>query len=853
MPSFKLSDNLYWVGVLDKDLRVFDVVMTTEHGTTYNSFLLKTPKYTVLFETVKEKFFDTFLSNLKEVCDPAAIDYIVIDHTEPDHVGSLEKLLTIAPKAKVLASAIAHGFLKDICNRRIPGEAVCDNQVLQLDTCKLRFISVPFLHWPDSIYTYIEEMETLVTCDSFGAHYADDNICSDLISGDFIPAARYYFTMIMGPFKKHVQYALGRIKDLPLKMICPGHGPVLRRNLPYYLGLYDEWSRATEKVKREKPLVVNAYASAYGYTKTIGEEVVAGIKDVIDAEVQSFDMVYAKGKEVEKLMAEADGILAGSCTINGDVLPPVMDLLMHLNGIVDGGKVAGAYGSYGWSGEATEMLMARLRLLRMNTVEPPCKIVFKPSPKKLEAARKYGQRFGHKLQENQVGKIDSFSGKLYWKCTVCGEVFEGALPPQFCSVCGAGVEAFVEFVPDTVTFRHDQPMKYAIIGSGVAAVSAAKAIRARNADAQIDIYTREKVLPYHRPLLPKCFLTNTPDRIFNIEPESFYQEKRITLHLGTEVTAIDPDGHALTTATGERQLYDKLIMATGSRCFVPPIQGVTTPGVHTLREKADLDLIKSKVRGQGKKNIVVIGGGLLGLECAHYLAAIDHHITIIEACPCLLPRQLDMEGGRLLQMTIAEQKNICFINGTCVEDIQGGEQVSGVRTAKGDLIPCDLVIVSAGISSNKALAEAAGLEVNRSIVVNERMQTSHPDIYAAGDCAVCNQRFDGIWETAMEQGNVAGANAAGEELVYKPKVFGATLHAFGTKLFSVGTFPQPGDHSFQTVSVCSELTRSYKKLFFKDNVLCGGILLGDVSLTRPLLTGVSHKFTVEEAEEQKLI
>ncbi len=853
MSAFKLNDNLYWVGIQDKELRVFDVVMHTEHGTSYNSYLLKTENHTVLFETIKEKNFPAFMDNLLEVCDPSQIDYIIIDHTEPDHAGSLEKLLAIAPKAKVLASAIAHNFLKDICNRRIPGEAVTDNQTLKLDNFTLRFISVPFLHWPDSIYTYIEEMQTLVSCDSFGAHFADDRVCNDLITEDFISAFRYYFFMIMGPFKKHVQYALGRIKELPLKMICPGHGPVLRQNLSYYLNLYDQWSKVVPAIKREKPLVVNAFVSAYGYTAAIGEEIIAGIADIMDVDVKSFDMVYAGAADVTAMMAEADGILAGSCTINGDVLPPVMNLLMNLNGIQHGGKIAGAYGSYGWSGEAAEMLTARMRLLRMNVVEPPCRIVFKPSVKKLEQARKYGQRFGKKLREKWEAQVDGTTGKLYWKCTVCGEVFEGALPPSFCPVCGAGPEAFIEFTPECVSFHQDTPMRAVIIGSGIAAVSIAKAIRARNQEAQIDIYTRETILPYHRPMLPKGFLSNTPDRIFYIEPEDFYRDNRINIHLGQNVISIDPAGHRLQLEDGTSVDYDKLALATGARCFVPPIQGNTIPGVHTLREKADLDLLKSRVRGQGKKNIVIIGGGLLGLECAHYLAPLDHQITIVENCPCLLPRQLDPEGGAMLQQIIAAQKNIRFVNGVCVEEILGKEKVNSVRTTGGEQIACDLVIVSAGVAANKSLAEEAGLATARAITVNERMQTTNMDIYAAGDCAICNQRYDGIWETAMEQGNVAGANIAGDNLDYRPKVFGATLHAFGTQLFSVGIIPPPDDHAVQIISACNEPEQTYMKLFFKNNILCGGILLGDVKLTRPLLTGVSCGFSIEEAREQKLI
>ncbi|MDD3119124.1 MAG: FAD-dependent oxidoreductase [Victivallales bacterium] len=854
MAVLQLRENFFWVGVLDRELRVFDVVMRTEHGTTYNAYLLKTPAYTVLFETVKESFWPEFLANLRAVCDPAAIDYIVLNHTEPDHAGSLEKLLAVAPKAKVLATPVAHGFLRDICNRRIPGEEVRDNQVLQLDNCRLQFLSVPFLHWPDSMYTYIPEFDLLVSCDSFGAHYADERVCNDLITADFTPAFRYYFTMIMGPFRKHVRYALERLRQLPpLAMICPGHGPVLRKNIPYYLGLYERWSREDARPEHRRPLVVNAYVSAYGYTAELGREIVSGVAEEIAADVRSFDMVTADAGAVAALLAEADGILVGSCTINGDVLPPVMDLLMRLNGIQHGGKVAGAYGSYGWSGEAAEMLTARLKVLRMEVIEPPCRVVFKPAPKKLAAARRYGIRFGRKLKEHWEAKKDPGSGRIYWQCTVCGEIFEGALPPGFCPVCGAGAEAFVAYTPPTVSFRREAPVRVVIVGSGIAAVAAAKAVRSRNPAAEIAIYSRETILPYHRPMLSKGLLTNTPDRIFYLEPEEYYREQRIELHLGRTMTRIDRSGHRIILDDGTAASYDKLVLATGARCFVPPISGHNRSGVYTLREQADLVRIKAVVRGHGSKNIVVIGGGLLGLECAHYLTRLGHRVTVIESCPCLLPRQLDPEGGMVLQEIMVAIPNLHFINGVRVEEIGGRDAAAYVRMTEGDPVDCDLVIISTGVVSNKEPAEAAGLPVDRAIVVDERMHTYDPDIYAAGDCAVCNRRFDGIWETALEQGTVAGANLAGEELTYQPKVFGATLQAFGTSLFSVGVIPAPGESDVKTVAVRNEAGRTYRKLFFRSGRLCGGILLGDVSLTRPLLHGVAVGATLEEAGENGLL
>ena len=847
MGALKVKENLYWVGVQDHDIRVFDIVMFTEYGTSYNSFILKTANHTVLFETVKLKFFDRFLANIKEVCDPAAIDYIVIDHTEPDHAGSLEKLLDYAPNAKVLASNVALSYLRDICNREIPGKAVADDEVMEIDGLHLQFLSVPFLHWPDSIYTYIPELKTLVTCDSFGCHYADDKVFNDLIEGDFTPAYRYYFNCIMGPFKPYVRYALERIKPLEIETICCGHGPVLRKDIQHYIGLYDQWSKPEKKEKRSKPKVVTAFVSAYGYSERLAREISAGVRDVIDADVSLRDMVTEDHDKVLAEIKEADGFLLGTCTINGDALPPIMNLAMGLNGITEGGKVAGVFGSYGWSGEGPDMVMSRLSLLRMRTVEPAFKTVFNPENKdKLAKARKYGQKFGKKLQEEWVKMKTDTAGKTYWKCTVCGEVFEGAMPPQNCPVCGAGQEAFIEYTPEVVTFRDDREMRVAIIGSGAGGLAAAESLRKRNDKAQIDLYTREELLPYYRPVLTRALADKVEDTEYFIHPEHFYAKNRINLHLGATVESLSPRDKSFRLADGQTVTYDKLVLATGASCFIPPIQGADLPEVVALREKTDFDRLNGLLAG-GSKKVAIVGGGLLGLETADALHRLGHNVTVLEACPSVLPRQLDPDGSPLFTKII-RKSGVEIHYGVYVEEILGEGKVTGLKTRAPQEIPADIVIVSAGIRPNVELAKAAGLKTDRGIEVNERMQTSDSGIYAVGDCAAVHGRCGGLWEPASLQGNVAGANIAGDEKTYACKLYGATLAAFGTSLFSIGDLGA-GDGKYEQIMEYNELGGKYRKIFFKDDKVVGGVLLGDVKLTNPLLLSVTRGLDTETALE----
>ena len=184
METLQLKDNFYWTGILDHDLRVFDIIMYTEFGTTYNSYVLKTGGKTVLLETAKAKFFPEYLEKLKTVADPHKIDYLIVNHTEPDHSGSVEMLLEWNPSMKIVATGCAINFLKNIVNRDFYSIPVKDNETMKIGDKTFRFLVVPNLHWPDTMYTYIEEDKTLVTCDSFGSHYAFDGILSSKVEDE---------------------------------------------------------------------------------------------------------------------------------------------------------------------------------------------------------------------------------------------------------------------------------------------------------------------------------------------------------------------------------------------------------------------------------------------------------------------------------------------------------------------------------------------------------------------------------------------------------------------------------------------------------------------------------------------
>jgi flavorubredoxin len=390
MAAIQAADRIWYVGVQDPELRVFDIIMHSDYGTSYNSYIVKGDSKTVLFETSKAKFFDEFLANIRQVCDPSELDYIVVNHTEPDHTGSLERLLELAPNAVVLGSDTALTFLREIVNHPFPAQAVNYTHNIDLGGLTMQFISVPMLHWPDSMYTYIPELKALFTCDSFGCHYSDPRVFNDLIDGDFTDAYKYYFDNIIGPFKNPFMVrALDKIQALPITFVGNGHGPVLRSNVHKYFAMYREWCTVP---KSDTRTVAVAYVSAYGYTKALADAICEGLAQG-NVKVQRFDLVVDDVQKAAEAVAASDGFLLGSPTLVGDALPPIYGALLALNPIIHRGKPAGAFGSYGWSGEAVPNLVARMQQLKLDLPLESFRVRFKPTDADLAAARQYGVDF----------------------------------------------------------------------------------------------------------------------------------------------------------------------------------------------------------------------------------------------------------------------------------------------------------------------------------------------------------------------------------------------------------------------------------------------------------------------------
>ncbi|BCZ47757.1 oxidoreductase [Clostridium gelidum] len=822
MNALELKKNFYWTGVLDPELKVFDIVMETEFGTSYNSYLLKTSEKTVLFETAKAKFFDDYLETLNKLVDISEIDYIVVNHTEPDHAGSIEKLIEMNPNIKIVGTSVAIGFLKNIVNHDFYSIAVKENDTLDLGDKTLRFMVLPNLHWPDTMYTYIEEDKTLLTCDSFGSHYSFDEILLSNVTDNegYMRANKYYFDNIIGPFKPFMIKALNRIKDLDIDMICTGHGPVIDCRIDEIKEINAKWCTVVNPNPRKT--VIIPYVSAYGYTKELAGEIAKGIKASGDIDVRDYDLLEVEKSKVLEELGYADGILFGTPTIVGEALEPIWDLTISIFAKTHGGKLASAFGSYGWSGEGVPHIIERLKQLNMKVVDG-LRIKFKPSDNDLSEAYDYGFNFGCILQNKENQKKKSAKRTLV-KCLVCGDIFDSSL--EICPVCGVGKENFISVEVDENDYKKNTNEIYLILGNGAAGISAATAIRERNETCSIVLASNENVLGYNRPMLTKSMIAKFNSNQIAVHDEAWYKENNITNVLGREAIKIDTKEKEVIFEDGIKLKYDKCIYALGSECFVPPILGNDKSEIIAIRSISDTNKIAELL--PRVKNAVVIGGGVLGLEAAWELSKAKCKVTVLELADKLMGRQLDNEGGKFLEEIIKGEGIDVRLN-VKIDEIEGVDSVTGVRINESEIIEADLVIISCGICANSKIAKEAGINASRAIIVNEKMETNISDIYACGDCAEYNGINYGIWPQALEMGKVAGANAAGDSLTYETVDSTLTFNGMNTSLYAIGDNGKKPNVQYKTVEFKDPVKRTYTKYYFTNNRLCGAILIGDTS------------------------
>ena len=405
-----IAEDVHWIGALDPDLRNFDIILRTANGTSYNAYAVRGSAGVAIIDTVKQDFTGAFLERLERVAEYREITAIVLNHLEPDHTGAVPELLRRAPQAEIHVSPkglqVLRGLLKDDFDA-YKVRVVRTGDILDLGNRSLRFLTTPYVHWPDTQCTYLEEEQLLFTCDLMGCHFCDARLFNDRV-GDFRFSFEYYFDHIMRPFRSHVSDALDLIEPLDIDMIAPSHGPILRARPREYITHYRRLvkSRLAREVGDQKTLLI-FYVSAYGATSQMADAVFAGAAENEGVRVSLFDLQIGEVAPFVDLIEEADGLVLGSPTINGDAVKTVWDLLGGLVDIDTKGKLGAAFGSFGWTGEAVPMLEARLQGLKMRVPEKGIRIKLHPTDEELDQCRDFGWRLAaHLTGTAQPREID---------------------------------------------------------------------------------------------------------------------------------------------------------------------------------------------------------------------------------------------------------------------------------------------------------------------------------------------------------------------------------------------------------------------------------------------------------------
>lgn len=373
----KIADNVYYVGVSNPTLRVFDIIMCTEYGTTYNSYLVKGADKTALIDGAHKGFEANFQENVEAITDFANIDYMVVNHTEPDHSGAIRLVIEKNPDIVVYGTAACLKNLDNIVRLPFNRVAVKDGDMLELGGKTLTFCVSPNIHWPDTMMTYLAEDKILFSCDFLGAHFAEPTMYvhkaykKELYEKEF----KVYYDAIMGPFAKFVIRALDRIKDLDIALVCPSHGPmIMGGDIQVAMDTYRKW--ATPEEKTDKTVAIY-YVSAYGYTRQMCQY----LAEKLEAKglvVSAFDVIKTDAADIAAHL-EDDCLVFGSPTLNRAALKPVLDVISSIDAVGAAGRPYATLGCFGWSGEACAQLNDRCNSIKMKQVGESVRSQFTPT------------------------------------------------------------------------------------------------------------------------------------------------------------------------------------------------------------------------------------------------------------------------------------------------------------------------------------------------------------------------------------------------------------------------------------------------------------------------------------------
>ncbi len=392
MSAVEIKPGIYWVGAVDWNLRYFHGYLTPR-GTSYNSYLIVDDKVT-LVDTVKDYLGDDLLSNIKEIIDPSRIDYLVVNHVEMDHSGSVPEIMKVAPQAQIVTSKKGQKGLE----RHFKPTAEWDYHIVEsgskLSTGKynLNFVQTPMVHWPDSMVTYIPEASLLLPNDAFGQHIASYQRFDDEIGWEILheEAAKYYANIVL-PYGKQVTNALEALSGLDIDMIAPSHGVIWRQYLGQLLEVYKQWaSHQTQK----KALIV--YDTMWGATKNIA----LALKDGLEQAGVPVVIRFLQTSHISEIMTDvltSKAILLGSPTLNNGMLPTMSAFLTYLKGLRPQDRIGMAFGSYGWGGQGAKEVSEAITSFGWEQPQEYVNMLYVPDEEELDEVRRKGKELGDKI------------------------------------------------------------------------------------------------------------------------------------------------------------------------------------------------------------------------------------------------------------------------------------------------------------------------------------------------------------------------------------------------------------------------------------------------------------------------
>lgn len=388
----QLKEGIYWVGAVDWDINNFHGYIT-HRGTTYNSYLLVSDKI-ALVDTVKAPFYETMLRHIKEIVDPAKIDYIISNHAEPDHSGSLARFhREEAPQAEIIATAHGQKIITKY-HGDIPITTTKEMPEVNLGDKTITFVPVPMAHWPDSMVSYIPEDKLLLSNDAFGQHIASTGRFNDQVDQDELwQEALTYYANILMPLNRSVDRALKALDGVAIDMIAPSHGVIWRKDIGDILAKYISWVAGENKEK-----VVIAYDSMWKSTQNLAYAIAEGVGSE-GVECKVFNLTSRHRSDVMAAILEARAVLVGSPTLNNNVFPPVASFLAYMRGLKPMNKFGAGFGSYGWAGGAKKLVEEQMQLAGIEIMESDIDVTFRPTDDEWKTAYEFGVNVAKKIKE----------------------------------------------------------------------------------------------------------------------------------------------------------------------------------------------------------------------------------------------------------------------------------------------------------------------------------------------------------------------------------------------------------------------------------------------------------------------